>query len=354
MNPQGKTLMAEIQNGGSADLVVATVSSASDFSVGHRTYAEELGMAIDLPPAEHVDNYVKAIGTVARLQIGAGLALLKAKSECKHGEFEKLLKASGVPAERAREHMAIADTLAKASPEDRKRLLGQPKTVLIGMARMDDDVRADLLATGKLNEKLTLAEYRELVSDKDKLLAAAESRVKALDAELARTRLTGKAALDLATPLAVVQIRRDAAALAITAQEAMHDFGVLVNRVTEMGGDPKADQWARALSVSLVSALQGLQATIDDQLRDAVEAFGFDAQIPARTEIAMAVPGREEAELIRSAMEGVMVGIERERTKRAHDNYVEQRERAPTKGAYRKDPTADSAAATRSSSAKRR
>ncbi|MEY2690369.1 MAG: hypothetical protein RL375_4569 [Pseudomonadota bacterium] len=343
-SPESGTLVAADQMSGNGQLV---------FSDAHIGFSGELGVITDLPRDDAGRTVAAALNTADKLGIGAGLVLLKQQATLPHGTFGKFLADFGIARQRAHELMAIADVLAKASPDDRKRLLGQPKTILIGMARMDDDVRADLLATGKLNEKLTLAEYRELVSDKDKLLAAAESRVKALDAELARTRLTGKAALDLATPLAVVQIRRDAAALAITAQEAMHDFSVLVNRVTEMGGDPKADQWARALSVSLVSALQGLQATIDDQMRDAVEAFGLDAQIPARTEIAMAVPGREEAELIRSAMEGVMVGIERERTKRAHDNYVEQRERAPTKGAYRKDPTADSATASRSS-AKRR
>jgi hypothetical protein len=364
MNPQGKNLMAEIkgaakspESGDSTSLSVIAPESGSlaeMFGEGHARYAVELGVTVDLPADMLVGMAVQASNAAKKLEIGAGLVLLKAKSMCAHGEFGGYIDAVGIPVQRASELMAVADMVAKASPDDRRRLLGQPKTILIGMARMDDDVRADLMATGKLNERLTLTEYRALLTDKDKLLAAAESRVKALDAELARSRLTGKAALDLATPLAVVQIRRDAAALAITAQEAMHDFSMLVNRVTEMGGDPKADQWARALSVSLVSALQGLQATIDDQLRDAVEAFGLDTQIPARTEIAMAVPGREEAELIRSAMEGVMVGIERERTKRGHDNYVEQRERAPTKGAYRKDPTADASTTARSSNSSKR
>lgn len=366
MNEQGNALMAQSktyglpadQTPGSGSLAATGQTPGSgnlDFTEAHAGFSVEMGVITDLPREDAGRTVVAALTTVDRLGIGAGLVLLRQQATLPRGTFGRFLAEFGIATQRASELMAIADVLAKASPDDRKKLLGQPKTILIGMARMDDEVRAELLATGKLDAKLTLAEYRELVSDKDKVIAAVESRNKALAAELALARLTGKAALDLATPITVVQVRRDAAALALTAQEAVHDFAVLVNRVTDMGQTAADLQWGRATAVSLVSALQGLQAVIHDQLQDAVTAFGLDTQVPPRTEIAMAVPGREEAELIRSAMEGVMVGIERERAKRKYDGYVEQRERTPTKGAYIKDPSkdADSKPAT-TANAKRR
>ena len=308
------------------------------FSAAHSQLAALLNMDCDLPADELVGRAAQAISTARKLDVGAGLALIKAKSLCMHGEFGGYCAAVGIVVTRASELMSIANAIAGASPEDRKKLLNQPKVALLGLSRMDEEVRADFLASGKLDERLTLDEYRSLLSKRDDALRRQEDTIKGLRIDLQRHEATGKRRLDEVTPMTVVQVRSDAAELAMTAQECVHDFQALMARTQALDGEAATRQWTRAVALSMLSALQSVQQAVHAQIAAVVDGFSLDEQVPAGMELQLAVPGPEEAAFIRNAMLPVLARAEHARSDRGHANYVAERERTPARGRPRNAP----------------
>ena len=301
---------------------------------------DPFAMVLDLPADALVGRAVQALNAAEQLGIGAGLCLLKAKELClpESGKFEKYLNDVGIPNQRAYELMAIADVLQRATPEDRKRLMQQPKTTLIGLARMDDEVRQQLLDTGKLDERLTLNEYKALLERKDAELATRGSAIEKLTAQVRTAELTGRKALDVQTPLTVAQVRREATSYAQDALACVHGFTGMANRLVPLDNEPATRAWVTPAALSMVSLLVAVQDAVAYQLSELVSQFELDVDLPSKAELHLATPGPEEAELIRRAMTGVLVAFETRQSQVAYAQYQEQREANPSKGAPRKAP----------------
>ncbi|MBK1683414.1 hypothetical protein [Rhodoferax fermentans] len=301
---------------------------------------DPFAMVLDLPADALVGRAVEALNVAERLNIGAGLCLLKARELCSTESvlFDDFLKNHNFPRPRAYELMAIADVLQRATPEDRKRLMQQPKTTLIGLARMDDEVRQQLLDTGKLDERLTLNEYKALLERKDAELATRGSAIEKLTAQVRTAELTGRKALDVQTPLTVAQVRREAASYAQDALACVHGFTGMANRLVPLDNEPSTRAWVKPAALSMVSLLVAVQDAVAYQLSELVSQFELDVELPSKAELHLATPGPEEAELIRRAMTGVLVGFETRQSQVAYAQYQEQREANPSKGAPRKAP----------------
>lgn len=307
---------------------------------GSGDLAGQLGVDLNLPKDVLVARAAEAVNVVDRLQIGAGLCLLKARSECKHGEFGLLLKEADIPPQRAHELMAVASLLESATPNDRARLLKQGKTTLMGLARMDEEVRQKWLETGELDERLTLNEYDALISKKDKLLQQQAEDIKRLSAQVKRDELVGQLALDEVTPLAIAQLRREAASYAQDALACIHGFVGLSEKLEALGAERKTAAWVTPASLSLFSLLQSIQEATSERLTQLIEDFELNRSVPEGAALMMATPGPDEAALIREAMTGVLIDFGRRQANLGHDLYLESRAKAKVKplGAPRKAP----------------
>ncbi len=301
----------------------------------------EFGVDPSLPADLLIGQAVSAINAAERMNMAAGVALLQAKEKCAYGEFEKYLTANGFETERAQEHMAVAAMLLKTKTEERSKLMRQGKTALIGLARMDDEVRQRWLSTGELDERLTLNEYRALLGKKDVALAAANNENQKLLHQVRAAELTGRKALDGSTPLAIGQLRREAASYAQDALACIHGFVDLADKLRCLHTDAKAAKWVAPVSLSLVSLLQGVRETCEQQLLMLVADFGLDKEIPDEAHLAMATPGPQEAQMIREAMRGVLIEFGRNHAVMEYEQYREKRKKTKTKGAFKKAPNAE-------------
>lgn len=305
---------------------------------------DPFAMVLDLPPDALVGRAVEALNAAEKLGIGAGLCLLKAKELCsaESALFDDYLKSHSLPKERAYELMAIANLLQRATPEDRKRLMQQPKTALIGLARMDDAVRQQLLDTGKLEERLTLNEYKALLNTKHSEVARQKTTIEALTKQLRTAELTGQKALDTTTPMTVVQLRTEAASYAQDALACIHGFTSIGQRLEPLDKEAKTRVWVKPVALSMVSLLQALRDAADQQLAELVSAQELDVEIPEGAALTMAVPGPQEAEHIQRAMTGVLIDFERRHAKLAHAQYEQVRKAEKLRGRPRKAPGEES------------
>ncbi len=300
--------------------------------------ALELGMDMNLPANTLVAYAVEAANISERYLVSAGLGLLKAKNLCRHGEFEEHLQAAGMPRQRSSELMAVASLVAATPVGARKQLLQQPKKVLIGLARMDDEIREQLFETGVLEERLTLAEYHAVLDKKDKLLALAGDDIKRLQAQARSAEIMGRKALDAATPLAVAQLRREAASYAQDALACISGFVALTQKLQSFEAVAGLQPWVAPASLSLVSLLQSVHEAAGHMLTTVNDEFGLDRSVPEGPALMMALPGPEETALIRDAMTEVLIDFERRHTSLAYGQYLETREKFKSKGRPKKAP----------------
>lgn len=326
-----------------AVLVDSNSRNSGDFVIGVepiklREFASELNVDLDLPAEELIRRGADAIGVAERLNIAAGLVLLRARELCNHGEFLNYLSQHDIPSQRASEHMAIAGVLLRTAPDDRKKLLRQPKTVTLGIARMDDEVRQHFLDTGELDERLTLQEYKSLLKRRDQEIQLKEEHIKRLDAQLSRSEAVGKKALDAVTPLSVAHLRREASAYAQEALACMHSFASLRERLADLGGTD-ADDWVQPVAASFISLLLMVHEATIVQLERVAADFALKQELPDLSALSLAVPGPEEAAYIRQAMTGVLIGHETNVQHEEYQEYLAKRTAAGTVGAKRKPPT---------------
>ena len=302
--------------------------------------ADILGSLVDVPPRELVTRAAFSLNEAARYALGAGVCLLKAKSQCEHGEFTGWLDDAGIPQQRAAELMAIAELVCNASDADRSRLINQRKTVLLGIARMDEEVRQKWLETGELDERLTLNEYEALLAKKDKQIQLQAEDNKRLTAQVKHADLVGQQSVDEVTPLAIAQLRREAASYAQDALACIHGFVGLAEKLEALGMGDKTAAWVKPASLSLHSLLQSIHEATGERLAQVIEDFELDKAIPDGPALMMATPGPEEAELIREAMTGVLIDFGRRQASMGHDQYLESRAKAVVKprGAPKKAP----------------
>lgn len=319
------------QNSGTGSLAISQIPGSGDL-------IDPFTMAPDWSADLLVAKAADAVNMSDRLHVGAGLCLLKAKSLCQRGEFESLLRAAQIASPRASELMAIADVLQRASPEDRKRLMRQPKTALIGLARMDDEIRQKLLETGVLDERLTLTEYHTLMGKKDLLLKQQGDDIKRLKAQVTAAELTGRKALDVVTPLAVAQLRREAASYAQDALACIHGFVSLAQKLAELDNASTTQAWVAPVSLSLVSLLQTVHEAAAAQLSQMVGDFELNRDLPEGPALMMATPGPEEAAMIREAMTGVLIDFGRRHASLEYGQYLETRDKVKSRGRPKNGP----------------
>lgn len=331
---KNKSTVAEIAPiAGSGDLAI----SQSPDSGG---LIDPFALVLDLPADALVARAADALNVAGRLNVAAGLCLLKAKSLCSTESvlFEKYLSENGFSKPRAYELMAVAELLQAASPEDRKRLMRQPKTALIGLARMDDEIRQKLLETGVLDERLTLTEYHTLMGKKDLLLKQQGDDIKRLKAHVTAAELTGRKALDVVTPLAVAQLRREAASYAQDALACIHGFVSMAQKLAELDNDSTTQAWVAPVSLSLVSLLQTVHEAAAAQLSQMVGDFELNRDLPEGPALMMATPGPEEAAMIREAMTGVLIDFGRRHASLEYGQYLETRDKVKSRGRPKNGP----------------
>jgi hypothetical protein len=327
--PDSGDLQAPSETCGSAQLA---------FTKAHIDLGSACGMVLDVPAADLVRLAGEAVNVAERLGVGAGLALMKAKAELPHGEFSKHLAANKISRERAAELMAVADLIARVSEEDRKKLIGQPKTALIGLARVDSEVREAMLKSGKLDQRLTLAEYQSEIQRLQEQVNRLDTYNGELKAKSQKLELIGSQVVDHVTPLPVAHVRRDAVLLAAEAGLCIDGFAILMNKLNEVPTISGGIDWARPVAVSMVSALESVRSALTEQINSVITAYGLDVSIPEGADLQMVVPGPQEKALIDSALTELLVKAQLKRAERDYAHYVEDREKNPSKGRMRKAP----------------
>lgn len=311
-----------------------------EFLEQHAQLATSFGVSLDMLPVDLISSARMALDHAKKLEIVAGIALIKARAELPHGEFCKHVEAHNISRQRANELMAVSHMIALASPEDRKKLLGQPKTALIGLARADSEVLDAMLESGKLDVRLTLGEYQSEIKRLQEQVNRLDTYNGELKAKTQKLELTGSQVVDHVTPLPVAHVRRDAVLLAAEAGLCIDGFAILMNKLNEVPTISGGIDWARPVAVSMVSALESVRSALTEQINSVITTYGLDVSIPEGADLQMAVPGPQEKALIDSAIDELLVKAQLKRAQREHDHYVEERVKNPSKGRMRKAPGA--------------
>lgn len=306
----------------SKEMVVVGKSPISDFSENAGTtdvtQITDIGdlvgfdLSADLPANVLIEKAAQAVAVVDRLHVGAGLCLIKAKSMLPHGEFVSHLKQSGIPKQRASEMMRLCESLIECSLEDRKKLLQQPKVVLLGLSRMDDEVRQQWLDTGELDDVLTLNEYKAKLAKKDKSEALLQQENEQLSLKIKRMEAQADLKVDAITPVTVVHLRKAAAGFGQEAIALLRAFEDLRSRALELRGSPIAN-WVQPMALQFIAMQQMVIQAAQDELALTLEAFGLEDEKLSATAVSNAIPMVEETQLIREHLNGIMVGAEMRR-----------------------------------------
>lgn len=144
--------------------------------------AIELGISLAGSVAACVERAVAAQNTAAALVLEAGYLMLKAKSECEHGEFLKLLKAHEVTHQTASDLMLTAKFYTSLEPEKRKQVFTLSKTKLRALAAADPEVVQDFMDDpGEDLSALSVRELRQRLRDMESLK---NQTIKVLQADL--------------------------------------------------------------------------------------------------------------------------------------------------------------------------
>lgn len=127
--------------------------------------AAGLGISLAGSVSACVERAVSAQNTAAALVLEAGYLMLKAKSECEHGEFLKLLKAHDVMHQTASDLMLTAKFYTRLEPEQRKQVFTLSKTKLRALAAADPEVVKDFLDDPGVDLTLSVRELRQRLRD---------------------------------------------------------------------------------------------------------------------------------------------------------------------------------------------
>lgn len=162
------------------------MSERSDISVvafdaADETAAIELGISLAGSVSACLERAVSAQNTAAALWLEAGYLMLKAKSECEHGEFLKLLKAHGVTRQVASDRMLTAKFYTRLEPEQRKQVFALSKTKLRALAAVDPEVVKDFLEDPGEDLTLSVRELRQRLRDMESMK---NQTIKVLQADL--------------------------------------------------------------------------------------------------------------------------------------------------------------------------
>ncbi|MDO8941509.1 MAG: hypothetical protein Q7U98_20310 [Methylicorpusculum sp.] len=179
--------IAPINQSNERSLLSASVFDSTDESVAH-----DLGISLVGSVSACFERAVSAQNVAAALVLEAGYLMLKAKSECEHGEFLKLLKAHGITQPRASDLMMTAKFYSRSTPEQRKQIFTLSKSKLRLLAGADSEVIQDLLdEPGEDLSNLSVRELRQRVrylenaqSKQVNIIKAENENLKAINAKL--------------------------------------------------------------------------------------------------------------------------------------------------------------------------
>lgn len=261
-----------------SNLVVRPDSGLQEFTQGHEALAETLGMVLKMGAADLIRTAAEGLGVAEKLKIGSGLALLKARAQCEAGQWSTYLSEVGIPKQRAAELMAVADLIAKSEPAERERLLGQPKTVLIGVARLDDAMREAAFAQGRFSERLSIAEYEESIEQMHKQMAdmavqrdKAEADLKAMEKKQRRAE---RDAEDQVVPLVVADARAELAALIKKAELAVTSLHPVGMEIVGLVSHGEAVEWVEPTLRLGLSGLLAVRELVDGAIKSFAEGIG--------------------------------------------------------------------------------
>ena len=147
--------------------------------------AADLGISLVGSVSACVERAVSAQNTAVALVLEAGYLMLKAKSECEHGDFLKLLKAHDVTHQTASDLMLTAKFYTRLEPEQRKQVFTLSKTKLRALAAADPEVVKDFLEDPSEDLTLSVRELRQRLRDMESLK---NQTIKVLQADLEHER----------------------------------------------------------------------------------------------------------------------------------------------------------------------
>lgn len=244
-------------------------------------------MNLDLPAKDLVGMAVHHMNLAHKLNMNAGIALLHAQSICSCEDFKSYLADASLPKQRASEQMAVTRAVLLANPEQRSKLIQQPRTVLIGLGQMDEELRQEWLETGELDERLTLTEYKNLVANLKAKLADSQiaheltEREKAALAKQLKRR--AEASDSELVPLAVADMRSEIAALVKKGQLAADSLTTLGREVADLGAT--APDWMLPTARLAFAGLLAVREQLDGSLSAYADLLG-----ERRSELAKAAP----------------------------------------------------------------
>jgi hypothetical protein len=235
-----------------------------------------------------------------------------------------MLKNSGIHESRATELMAVARLLSNTPAAQRAEMLQQPKTVLIGMARMDDEVLAAALEDGVFKERLTIQEFEAELKKQQALNTTLSQQLDVLRDY--KKQADDSRIVSSKVPHDVSDIRRELCALHLKAELAITDMGDLAQTVCELGERADTKDWMDGAAQMAYSQLRSLAGTLSLKLQGYKELFGVLDELPTEEHRAYLRP--EEAAVV--AQHGAKL-------KQAH--YVEVNDRDKVRKNERADAT---------------
>lgn len=321
--PESGEIVKRPESGHLADMLTAT------------HLREKLGIEIDLdlPAGVLVRNAVEAINAAEKLNIAAGVALLKARAMCEHGQFEVYLKECGIPKQRASEHMAITKALLAADDVERRKLLQQPKTALIGIARMDEEVRQHLLDTGELDAQLTIGEYKQLLTNQGLDLKRKDEEIHALRAKLAQE---GGRSSTGDVPAAVADIRAEVAALVKKSELSIADIYQQLAGMAPLLGVEGVAEWVKPTAQLCMAGLVALRVQLDGAINQVAEHYGLTKLADTPPDVLAELGGDEVAQV---AQQWASL-VQQHRHEAALREFEREQAKPRGRGAPRKAPKA--------------